>query len=85
MSNPMQPDTFRTALERLELTQAAFSRFIGVTTRTVQQWIKGDAKIPAPVALFVRYMIASGTTPHEVLKAVYPKTAPGPEWERESP
>lgn len=79
MSNPMQPQALREALEALDLTQAAFSRFIGVTTRTVAQWVKGDAKIPGPVALLVRYMLAKDISAQAVLAAVYasqPEQAP---------
>lgn len=81
MSNPMQPQALREALEALNLTQAAFSRFIGVTPRTVQQWVQNDAKIPGAVALLVRYMLAKDISAQAVLAAVYasqPEQDPAP-------
>jgi len=86
MSNVMQPAALRHALENLNLSQAALSRFLAVNDRTVRQWLSGRARIPGPVALLVRYMMASGTSAQDVLRAVYPsQAAPNPEWEKAAP
>lgn len=55
----MTPAAFRTALDRLGLTQSEAARRLGVDPRTVRRWIAGDRKIPGPVAVLLRTWLAS--------------------------
>lgn len=40
----------RADLARLDLSQSAFARRLGVNPRTVRRWLAGDAPIPLYVA-----------------------------------
>jgi DNA-binding transcriptional regulator YiaG len=52
----MSPVEFRLALEALGLSQSAFGRMIQTEPRQVRRWLAGDAKVPGPVIIIVRFM-----------------------------
>lgn len=49
----MQPEELQSALLRHGLFQSDMARICGVTTKTIQNWIRGRQDIPRPVALIV--------------------------------
>lgn len=49
----MQPEELRSALIRHELFQSDLAKICGVTTKTIQNWLRGRQDIPRPVALLV--------------------------------
>lgn len=51
----MTPAEFRTALERLALTQGQAAEALGLDIRTVNRYAN-QGPIPAPVALALRYL-----------------------------
>ena len=44
----------RELLESIGITQADFSKLVGVTTRCVHFWVSRQHKIPGPVVAYVR-------------------------------
>ncbi len=50
----MTPKQLRDTLERLHLTQTAAAHQLGVHPRTVSKWIRGERRIPEPVAIILR-------------------------------
>lgn len=66
----MRSNEFLTALAELDLTKASAARFFGVSLRAVTYWCDGGREIPTPVDRLVRYMLAKGITPGEVMKAI---------------
>ena len=49
----MQPEELQSALVRHERFQSVFAQICGVTTKTIQNWLRGRQEIPRPVALIV--------------------------------
>lgn len=45
----MTPTEFRAALARLNLSQAAAARVLGVDARTARRWALGERDVPPPV------------------------------------
>ena len=58
----MTPDEYRTALERLGLTQTAAAQLLGVDARTSRRWACGERDIPPPAVRFLRYLMLSKKT-----------------------
>jgi hypothetical protein len=56
---------YRTALDRLGLTQADAARFLGVGGRTSRRWAS-EGGIPPAIALLLRLMIRLGLRPKDV-------------------
>jgi len=61
---------FRTAIAVLGLSQLGAARLLGVDGRTVRRWISGERDVPEPAARFLTFLIRSGITPDEVMKAL---------------
>jgi DNA-binding transcriptional regulator YiaG len=57
----MTPDQFRTAINKLGLSQVAAARLFGVDEETSRQWANGERDIPAPAVRFLHYLIATRT------------------------
>lgn len=55
----MTTDEYREALEKLDLTQSAAARLLGVDDRTSRRWACGERDIPPPAERFLRYLIAT--------------------------
>ncbi len=49
----MHPEELQSALIRHELFQSDLAKICGVTTKTIQNWLRGRQDIPRPVALIV--------------------------------
>lgn len=62
----MTATDFRSAIERLGLSQVGASRVLGVSDRAVRQWIAGDRSVPEPVAKLLRLMASGAVTPDQV-------------------
>lgn len=52
----MTPIELRLALEALGISQQAFGRMIQTDPRQVRRWLAGDARVPGPVTIIVRFM-----------------------------
>lgn len=57
---------YRTAIEKLGLSQRGAAAFLGVDERTSRRWALGEAQIPGSVALLLRLMIRLKLTPDDV-------------------
>jgi DNA-binding transcriptional regulator YdaS (Cro superfamily) len=60
------PKQLRLALDRLALSQLALGRLLGVSGRTVRSWVLEERKIPEPVAIIVRLMLAGKITAEDI-------------------
>ncbi|ESX78464.1 helix-turn-helix domain-containing protein [Mesorhizobium sp. LSHC414A00] len=52
----MTPAAFKATIERLGLSQLAAARLLGIDGRTCRRYIKGDLKIPQPLARLLAYI-----------------------------
>jgi len=64
-------DEFATALEMLDLSQAAAARYLGVSARQVARWLEGKSRVPTSVCLLFEFMI------YYNIKPIVPKRVPG--------
>lgn len=66
----MTPTEYRTALDRLALSQRGAARFFGVDERTSRAWAdtRGKGGPPRAVEMWLAYMIATGMTPDQILQ-----------------
>lgn len=63
----MTPAEYRSCLKRLALSQRGASKFFGRDERTGRKWAEEKSSGPPPeVAMWVRYMIATKSTPEDV-------------------
>jgi DNA-binding transcriptional regulator YiaG len=58
----MTPNQFRTALDRLKLSQLGAARLFNANDRTVRRWALGERGIPEGVAILLRLMVAGKIT-----------------------
>lgn len=58
----MTPKQFRTALDRLGTSQAAFARLVGVSPRHANRWASGDSEIPRSVEIVLKLLASSKIT-----------------------
>jgi len=58
----MTPDQYRDAIARLDLSQVAAARLLGVDERTSRRWASGERDVPPPAVRFLQYLIATGKT-----------------------
>lgn len=56
----MTPAEYSEAIAKLELSQIAAARLLGVDGRTSRRWVSGERDVPEPAARFLRYLIATG-------------------------
>lgn len=54
----MTAKQFRTALDRLKLSQLGAARLIGADPRTARRWALGERDIPQCVAILLRLLLA---------------------------
>jgi DNA-binding transcriptional regulator YiaG len=57
MTEEMTDDEFRTALDKLDISQLGFSKTFGIGARTARRWALGEARIPMVVAMLLRLML----------------------------
>ena len=58
----MTPAQFRTALDRLGLSQVRAAKLFGVTDRASRSWALGENKIPHAVAILLRLLVTDKIT-----------------------
>ncbi len=66
----MTADEYREALARLDLSQVAGARLLGVDDRTSRRWATGERDVPGPAARFLNYLIALRKTGAQALKVL---------------
>jgi hypothetical protein len=63
----LSPAEYRNCLRRLWLSQRAAARFFGRDERTARKWAEDKSTGPPPeVAMWLRYMLATKSTPEDV-------------------
>ena len=62
----MTGDEYEKAIERLDLSQVAAARFLGVDDTTSRRWIADKHPIPDATAMLLRVMIRYKLTPNTV-------------------
>lgn len=62
----MTPTQFRTALDRLDLTQVGAARLFGADQRTARRWASGERAIPNPVVIMLRLLLAKKITVEDI-------------------
>lgn len=66
----MTADEYRDAIARLELTQVAAARLLGVDGRTSRRWANGERDVPAPAVRFLQYLIAIRKTGEQAMRVL---------------
>ena len=59
----MSPAQFRWYIKALGMSQAAASRFFGVSERTARRFARGEAEVPVPMVLLLRALYHHGDKP----------------------
>jgi transcriptional regulator with XRE-family HTH domain len=57
---------FRTALDRLGLSQLGAARLFNANDRTVRRWAIGERGVPPTVAILLKLMIAGKVTAEDI-------------------
>jgi len=63
---PMSMKEYRTAIDRLGLTQAAAADFLGISHRQSRAYALGEFKVPKSIAVLLRLMIRDKLTPDDI-------------------
>jgi DNA-binding transcriptional regulator YiaG len=63
-------DEYRSAIERLGLSQVAAAKLLGVDDRTSRRWASGERDVPHPAARFLRYLIATRKTGDQAMRVL---------------
>lgn len=66
----MTPDEYREAIARLDLSQVAAARLLGVDARTSRRWATGERDVPGPAGRFLNYLIATRKTGAQAMKVL---------------
>lgn len=53
----MTAEEYRSALDKLEMTQGTAGALFGVGPRTSRRWALDEAKVPVPVSMILRLML----------------------------
>jgi DNA-binding transcriptional regulator YiaG len=64
----MNPHELRELLDRLDLTQTAAARLVGVDPRSVRRWVGDEAPVLEPAARFLLLMEALKLKPAHVAR-----------------
>lgn len=62
----MTANQFRTAIDRLDLSQVGAARLVGADPRTARHWASGDRSVPPCVAILLRLLVAGKITIEDV-------------------
>ena len=62
----MTANQFRTALDRLGLSQLGAARLFNANDRTVRRWALGERSVPDGVAILLRLLVAKKITVADV-------------------
>jgi len=57
--HPMSAEEFSESLQKLDMSRADAVRLLGVGSRAVSRWQRGERGVPGYVAQFLRYLIAT--------------------------
>lgn len=66
----MTPAQYRTAIDRLGLSQRGAARFLGIDERTSRRYASDYGEIPETISKFLRFLVAAKITPEEVEKVL---------------
>ena len=66
MEAPLTSAEYRSCLRRLWMSQRAAARFFGRNERTARKWCEEGSSPPPEVAMWVKYMIATKSTPEDI-------------------
>lgn len=69
-ADAMSSAEYRVCLARMEMTQGAAGKLLGVDARTSRKWANGEREVPPTAARLLRYLIAAGVTPEEFAAAL---------------
>ena len=67
-SDHMSGNQYQQAIARLDLSQVDAAKLLGVDERTSRRWARDERDVPAPVARFLRYILATGKSGAFVIK-----------------
>lgn len=62
----MTPNQFRSALDRLGLSQAGAAALVGADPRTGRRWALGERAVPECVAILLRLLMAEKITIEDI-------------------
>lgn len=62
----MTPKQFRSALDKISLSQLGAARFLNEKDRQIRRWIAGDAEIHESAAKLLRLMVRLKLKPEDV-------------------
>jgi hypothetical protein len=62
----MTPNQYRSAIEKLGLSQVRAAAFLGVSVRSSHGYARGEYPVPEAVAKLLRLMVRLGLSPDEV-------------------
>lgn len=65
----MTPKQFRSALDRLGLSQLGAARLFGSDGRTARRWALGERSIPETVAILLRLMLDGKLSENDIEQA----------------
>jgi len=66
----MTADEYREAIARLDLSQVAAARLLGVDDRTSRRWATGERDVPPPASRFLQYLIATRKSGEQAMRAL---------------
>lgn len=66
----MTADEYRNIILRLEMSQVAAARLLGVDERTSRRWACGERDVPRPAARFLQYLLATNRTGAQAMKVL---------------
>lgn len=67
-SDRMTGTAYRKAIEALRCSQLEAAELLGVDERTSRRWANDERDVPAPVARFLRYLVATKKSGASVIK-----------------
>ena len=70
------PRQFKAALKTLGLSQGRAAKLCGVHPRSAKRWAGGQRKVPAPVAIILRLLLAGELTVQQLESIAPPKRKP---------
>lgn len=59
----MTPLEFQLIVSAMGMSQAGCGRYLGVSAKTIQRYIRGEATIPTAAVLLLRGLVAGGLKP----------------------
>ena len=66
----MTSDEYRKAISILGMNQVQSAKFFGVNPRTSRNWALGEAPVPAPVKMWLLYMVMKKIKPKAVEQVI---------------